>query len=466
MSRSIEDRFWSKVDIQGEDACWLWQASKGAHGYGQYRYQGTIDKAHRVAWMISTGETVPEGRWVLHSCDNRLCVNPRHLRLGTADDNVSESVNKERASHSHVDEYDPEGLRTPLRYTIEPGPYNERAAKWEGKADFVLRNGNTICLGGYGLKMYVQDGSLMVKCLSSEDIDAIQMNRGLHKIRHIIIYTHGGFLTLDAIEWLVQQSITLYLLNYNGELLQVLSPRQNHNARLAYLQYKAYESDLALNIARELVYYKARQQVQVLTELAGHPYVDLETVGNELSSIKDVETLRMYEARYAAGYWQMIAGTPIKWRRGDLKHIPEHWYAVSTRMSDISKYNNASQATNPFHSTLNFAYAILKGQILEAINITGLAPEVGYLHTTEDERAHSLVYDLQECFRPVIDSMILDLFRRTTFHQGDFIQWYSGECRLNDELKRYVIASCRIDDRAIDIQVTWLKNLLESQLTN
>src|SRR6266851_4708381 len=144
--RSIEDRFWSKVDVKEEGECWLWQASQGAHGYGQYRFRGIVDKAHRVAWMISSGEAVPGGKWVLHKCDNRLCVNPRHLQLGDAQDSVSESVNKERASHRDVDYGDPEGLRTPFQPTIEPGPYNERAAKWERTADFELRNSNAICL--------------------------------------------------------------------------------------------------------------------------------------------------------------------------------------------------------------------------------------------------------------------------------------------------------------------------------
>jgi len=312
--------------------------------------------------------------------------------------------------------------------------------------------------------MKVQVGSLVIEYIRSTDIQAIVINRGSHKIKYLVVYAHGGFVTLDAIEWLCQQSITLYLLDWRGNFLQTFSPRQNHNAKLAYLQYKAYETDLALNIARELVYYKAGQQVQLVVELTGQPHMSLETVGDELARIKNVEVLRMAEARYAAEYWSYFASLPIKWKYSDIKHIPEHWYSISNRVSDISKYNNASQATNPFHSTLNFAYALLEGQILEAVNIAGLAPEVGYLHTAEDG-ANSLVYDLMECFRPVVDSMVLDIFRKTTFHRGDYLQWYSGEVRLNDELKRYVLSSCRIDDKSIDVQVRWLKGLLESQVT-
>jgi len=452
-----EKRFWSKVDIRGGSECWLWRASESAHGYGQFRFKGTIDKAHRVAWVISNGD-IPEGMWVLHRCDNRLCVNPKHLRLGDAQDNVSEEANKERASHTVRDSVDGE-LRTPIEPTIEPIHYNERAMKWEGRADMRLHNSDTVVFGGYGLKMCVRDGSLSVEYMRTTSLKVLLMNRGVHKVKTIIIHTHDGMITLEAIEWLVEQGITVYLMDFKGQFLQTLTPRQNRNAKLAYLQYKAYESGLHLEIAREIVRYKVNQQAQVLRSLDDHQRFEM--VADELTYITDVESLRMLEARYAAEYWSLIAGIPIKWQVRDIKHIPEHWYSVSKRVSDISKFNNASQATNPFHAVLNFAYALLEGQVLEAINIAGLAPEVGYLHNAEDS-ANSLAFDLMECFRPAVDATVLDMFDKTTFHKGDFIQWHTGECRLNDELKRYVLAECRIDDRQIDIQCRWLRALLEN----
>lgn len=460
MSKNIDQRFWSKVDIRSESECWLWKASETNKGYGQFRYKGIVDKAHRVAYILNNGD-IPDGMWVLHTCDNRLCCNPRHLRLGDPQDNVSESVSKERASHAVADTGSE--LRSPFQFTIEPGPYERQAFKWERRADMRLRNSDTVVFGGYGLKLCVRDGSLSVEYQRTADLKVMLFNRGVHKIKTIICYTHGGFVTLEAIEWLCQQNITMYLLNWRGELLQVFSPRQNRSAKLAYFQYKAYETDLALNIACELVYRKVIRQSQVLRRLADQPVWErFETVGDELSRVKDVETLRMLEAGYAASYWSFFTGIPIKWEYRDIKHIPEHWYSISTRVSDISKYNNASQATNPFHATLNFAYALLEAQVLEAINVAGLAPECGYLHTSEDG-ANSLAWDLMECFRPTIDTIILDMFAKTTFHKGDFIQWLSGECRLNDELKRYVLAVCRIDDKSIDLQCRWLRNLLESQ---
>ena len=462
MSKDVETRFWPKVDRRGETECWLWKGAIGTEGYGQFRYQGTSQVAHRAAWMIyNNGEAIPPDMMVLHTCTNRLCVNPSHLRLGSAKENVGEDIHKERARYAARNADDNPELHSPFQFTIEPGPYDQQAYKWELKADMRLRNSDTVCFGGYGFKMVVRDGSLSVEYMGTNSRKMLLLNRGVHGIDTIVCYTHHGYISLDAIEWLVDQHITLYLINWRGEFLQVLSPRQNRNAKLVYLQYKAYETDLALNIAKEIVYHKVSQQDQVLRKLAGAS-INLEEVGDKLASIKDVETLRLAEAYFASVYWSYFAGIPIKWQSKDIKHIPAHWYSISPRISMISKYKNASQATNPFHAALNFAYALLEAQVLEAINIAGLAPECGYLHTDE-EGTNSLAWDLMECFRPAVDTTVLDLFSKTTFHLGDFIQWHDGQCRLNDEYKRYVLATCRIDTKRIDVQVRWLRSLLESQ---
>lgn len=90
--------FWSKVAITADiDRCWLWLASTDGRGYGKKYWHGKNDKAHRVSWMISVGE-IPNGLWVLHKCDNRLCVNPKHLFLGTNQDNVTDRENKNRGN--------------------------------------------------------------------------------------------------------------------------------------------------------------------------------------------------------------------------------------------------------------------------------------------------------------------------------------------------------------------------------
>lgn len=87
---SFAQRFWSKVDRDGPvtdgelGACWLWTASVGTSGYGQFLIEkrdgrSIRRKAHRLAWEIARGSPPATGTLVLHKCGNRRCVNPSHL---------------------------------------------------------------------------------------------------------------------------------------------------------------------------------------------------------------------------------------------------------------------------------------------------------------------------------------------------------------------------------------------------
>ncbi len=91
------ERFWAKVEILGLDDCWYWQAGVDDCGYGTMRWinDNKMDKAHRIAWMLTNG-AIPEGLEVCHTCDNPPCCNPRHLFLGTHVDNIRDMIAKGR----------------------------------------------------------------------------------------------------------------------------------------------------------------------------------------------------------------------------------------------------------------------------------------------------------------------------------------------------------------------------------
>lgn len=96
-ARPIADRFKEKVQTV-ESGCHEWTGSLTPNGYGQIHQNGKTAYAHRVAYELKHGP-IPDGLYVLHSCDNRKCVNHRHLSLGTFDDNMADMVGKLRQAH-------------------------------------------------------------------------------------------------------------------------------------------------------------------------------------------------------------------------------------------------------------------------------------------------------------------------------------------------------------------------------
>ena len=89
------ERFWSKVNKRGKNECWEWTAGKFSNGYGQFYFEGKQRKAHRISWVLENN-FIPKGKYILHKCDNPPCVNPNHLFLGTAKENMNDMRKKKR----------------------------------------------------------------------------------------------------------------------------------------------------------------------------------------------------------------------------------------------------------------------------------------------------------------------------------------------------------------------------------
>lgn len=97
MSLTMLQRFEEKYIKRNSKLCWEWTATTMNNGYGHFWYNKKLTLAHRVSYQFYIGQ-IPNGICVLHKCDNRKCVNPNHLFLGTYQDNATDRKNKGRGN--------------------------------------------------------------------------------------------------------------------------------------------------------------------------------------------------------------------------------------------------------------------------------------------------------------------------------------------------------------------------------
>ena len=87
------DRFLRRVEKT--DTCWLWRGGAYSNGYGQLLEHIWGDGyTHRWSFKYHHKQEIPEGFDIRHKCDNRICVNPDHLELGTRKQNVSDMLTR------------------------------------------------------------------------------------------------------------------------------------------------------------------------------------------------------------------------------------------------------------------------------------------------------------------------------------------------------------------------------------
>ena len=99
MEFSEKDRVHFEAAYTKGDGCWEWIGSKFQSGYGRIMMQGRTWRAHRAALLLR-GVDIPDGMQACHHCDNRACVRPDHLYVGTAKQNIQDCVKRGRQRYA------------------------------------------------------------------------------------------------------------------------------------------------------------------------------------------------------------------------------------------------------------------------------------------------------------------------------------------------------------------------------
>ena len=99
-SATLSERLFRGMPQQAdENGCLNWTRSKNRSGYGQLKFKGKLHHAHRLSWELYHQRPIPDGAYILHSCDNPACINPEHLHTGTHADNMREKGERGRVKN-------------------------------------------------------------------------------------------------------------------------------------------------------------------------------------------------------------------------------------------------------------------------------------------------------------------------------------------------------------------------------
>jgi CRISPR-associated endonuclease Cas1 len=236
-----------------------------------------------------------------------------------------------------------------------------------------------VTLFGYGTSVRVDRGHLILE----DGIGAIRRRgrfpRVGHGVRRLVVIGSAGMVSLAALRWLADQDAAFVMLDRDGSVLLTTGPVRPSDARLRRAQALAYESGMALRIARELIFQKLAGQEQVVREKLRDTYAAqaIADARLTLAEVESHEALADAERQGALAYWSAWRSVPVTYPRNDLRRVPKHWLTFGTRRSPLT--GSPRLAVNPLNAILNYLYAILESEARLALAALGLDPGLGVM---------------------------------------------------------------------------------------
>lgn len=356
----------------------------------------------------------------------------------------------------------------------------ERGAYWEEQADPpapgpVLRRGwerRPLILAGRGVRLRIDHGTLLVRHGFTHSPQQVKEDRFFpgHPTlpSRIVLLDADGYISLDVIAWLSRQRIPVIVLDWMGEVINVMrTDGMASDPALREAQLAALTNTVGLQVATWLIREKIGASQQALRTLPSSPQVEegILRLQRYRASLQegfpvDVQELLLLEARAAFAYFAAWQSLSLRWQGTSRKPIPAEWRRMASRRSLLGGGNRNSN--HPVSSMQNYSFRVLESQVRMTVSAQGLDPEIGYLHAMRRGRP-ALVFDLMEPLRPLVDRLVLDLVRSRTFAPGDFHITDRGICRLHPQLAR-VLASESPREETVGQVIAVAKSKLEAAI--
>jgi CRISPR-associated protein Cas1 len=293
------------------------------------------------------------------------------------------------------------------------------------------RRGHALVVSGYGVRIHVRHGQLVVTDGIGESRAERSYPRVGQNISRVVVVAQDGSVTLAAIRWLANLGIPYLHLDRDGRLIAATTRAGLDDARLRRAQALAATSSTGLDISRTLIAEKIRRQQSNLAELGTDP-TQLDEALEFALSAKTLNDVRAAESTAALAYWSAWSGLRVRFHGRDEPRVPAHWCRFDRRGSEIT--GNPRLATDPTNATLNYLYALLETETTVACRAVGLDPGMGIIHADAPARS-SLALDVMEAGRPAVDRYVIGLLRDRVFCAQDFMETSQGVCRVMPPLR-------------------------------
>lgn len=321
-----------------------------------------------------------------------------------------------------------------------------------------------LILTGYNLTMKVDKGRLVIQdgfTHFPHKPDRYIFFKGSLGIPPRIVVVDGkGSITLDAMDWLAEQSVNLIRVKWNGEFTSLItSCGQAADPDKLKWQMQARESE-----AEQLAFYlplMTQKLINTFETLNGYLPESaardraIEKITGYLCKLRDdqptkLKSLLGIEAQVASLYFTTWRTLELKWKITKRNPIPDEWRAFYSRKS-LAVLNRGGaniSATHPVNAMLNYVYTVLLGKMQIQAIADGYDPMLGVIHTRRRSQYGPIrpgfAIDLMEPHRPVVDRAVLKLLREETFSGVDFDLQSDGVVRLNPELAKSLSAAAEI----------------------
>ena len=302
------------------------------------------------------------------------------------------------------------------------------------RTELVVPRSGVVTLFGYGIRVRVDRGHLLLECGIGPDRRYARLPRVGHGLKRLVCISEDGFTTLSALKWLAEVDASFVMLSRNGKVLFVTGPTAPSDARLRRAQALALSNGVGLEICRKLIDAKLEGQERVARERLNDPIAagEIAALRNRLPDAGTAESLRNLEAQAAVSYFAAWRDIPVLWPKADLPRIPSHWREAGSRQSPLS--GGPRLAVTPVHAILNYCFALLESESRLGLASLGLDPGLGLgLHTDTPNR-DSLAMDVLEPVRPEVENWLLSWIMREPLRRADFYETPTGNCRLKSNL--------------------------------